>query len=116
MMSVSQQQMDFVDKTIESCKDCRDICTESIFHCIRVGGELSQMDVLGVLMDCAEICKMSEHFMLRGSPYFRRMVPSVVQVCESTAKMCDTIREDAFLSTCASSCRRCAENLSQIGQ
>jgi hypothetical protein len=109
-----QQAMDFVDKTIESCQDCRDICEESIVHCIKTGGELSQMDVLGVLMDCRDISALSVRFMLRGSPYFRHLAPTFIEVCEKCAEMCDTVSGDEFLSVCAKSCRRCADNVRQI--
>jgi hypothetical protein len=115
MATATQQQMSFVDMTIESCRDCRDICVETVFHAMQLGGEFSQMDVLGVLMDCAGIAELSERYMLRGSPYFRRIAPSTIEVCESAARMCDTVQGDAFFRTCARSCRRCADNLSQIG-
>ena len=113
-MAMEKSNMEFVDRTIQSCRDCRDICVETVFHGIKMGGERSQMDVLGVLMDCAGICELSERFMLRGSPYFRRIAPSVIEICESCARTCDTIRGDEFFSTCGRNCRNTAENLRQL--
>ncbi|MBI0584070.1 MAG: hypothetical protein ISF22_07565 [Methanomassiliicoccus sp.] len=114
MATMTKEQISYVERTIESCRDCREICEETIFHAIRVGGETAQMDVLGVLMDCGGICKLSEKMMLRGSPYFRRMAPTVVDICEACATMCDTIAGDDYFSTCANSARRCADNLKQL--
>jgi hypothetical protein len=114
MATMTKAQISYVEKTIESCRDCREICEETIFHAIKTGGELGQMDVLGVLMDCAGSCNLSEKMMLRGSPYLRRLAPSVVEICEACAAMCDTVPNDNFFSTCANSARRCAENLKEL--
>ncbi len=114
MATMTKTQISYVEKTIESCRDCRDICEETIFYAINRGGELAQMDVLGVLMDCAGASKLSEKMMLRGSPYFRRLAPSVIEICEACATMCDTVPRDNYFSTCANSARRCADNLKQL--
>jgi hypothetical protein len=114
MSTMTNAQISYVESTIESCRDCRDICEETIFYAINRGGDLAQMDVLGVLMDCAGSCALSEKMMLRGSPFLRRMVPSIVEICEACAKMCDTVPRDNYFRTCANSARRCADNLSQM--
>jgi hypothetical protein len=106
--------MNYVESTIESCRNCREICEETIFYAIKRGGDLAQMDVLGVLMDCAGSSNLSAKMMLRGSPYLRRMIPSVIEVCEACAAMCDTVPNDTYFSTCAKSARRCADNLKQM--
>jgi hypothetical protein len=111
---MTKTQISYVESTIESCRNCREICEETIFYAINRGGDLSQMDVLGVLMDCAGACGLSEKMMLRGSPFLRRMAPAVVDICEATAKMCDTVPRDNYFSTCANSARRCADNLRQM--
>jgi hypothetical protein len=114
MATMTKEQINYVERTIESCRNCREICEETIFHAIRNGGETAQMDVLGVLMDCAGSCNLSEKMMLRGSPYLRRLAPAVVEICEACAVMCDTIPRDDYFSTCANSARRCANNLKQL--
>ena len=114
MATMTKAQMSYIDQTIESCRDCHDICEETIFYAIRMGGDLAQMDVLGVLMDCAGTCALSGKMMLRGSPYLRHMAPTVIEICESCATMCDTVPGDDYFRTCASSARRCADNLKQL--
>lgn len=114
MATMTKAQISYVEKTIESCRDCHDVCEETIFHGIERGGELAQMDVLGVLMDCAGVCALSAKMMIRGSPYFRRMAPTVIEICERCAEMCDTVPRDNYFTTCANSARRCASNLKQM--
>ena len=114
MATMTKAQISFVEKMIESCRDCHDICEETIFYAINKGGDLAQMDVLGVLMDCAGSTALSGKMILRGSPYFRRMAPSVIEICESCAAMCDTVPGDNYFRTCANSARRCADNLKQL--
>ncbi|MDW5563678.1 MAG: hypothetical protein SA339_10670 [Methanomassiliicoccus sp.] len=111
---MTKEQISYVEKTIVACRDCRDICEETVFHAIRNGGETAQMDVLGVLMDCAGSCNLSEKMMLRGSPYLRQFASTVVKICRACASMCDTIPGDEYFSTCARSARRCADNLEQL--
>jgi hypothetical protein len=111
---MTKEQTNYVEKTIESCRDCHEICEETIIHAIKSGGETAQMDVLGVLMDCAGSSKLSEKMMLRGSPYLRRVAPAAIEICEACAKMCDTIPGDDYFSTCANTARRCADNLKEL--
>lgn len=114
MATMTKEQINYVERTIESCRNCREICEETIYHAIRSGGETTQMDVVGVLMDCAGSCNLSEKMMLRGSPYLRQIAPAVVKICRACATMCDTIPRDEYFSTCANSARRCADNLEQL--
>ena len=114
-MMMERSNLEFVDRTIASCRDTRDICVETVMHGIKMGGERSQMDVLGVLMDAAGIAELCERYMLRGSPYLRRIIPAADEVFDSAARTCDTIRGDEFFATAAKSLRHTASNLRQIG-
>jgi hypothetical protein len=60
MATITKAQISFVEELIESCGNCHDICEETIFHAITMGGDLAQMDVLGVLMDCAGSTALSK--------------------------------------------------------
>lgn len=114
MATITRTQIGFVEELIESCRDCHDICEETIFYAINKGGDLAQMDVLGVLMDCAGSTALTKKMLLRGSPYLRRMAPAVIEICESCATMCDTVPRDNYFRTCANSARRCADNLRRL--
>lgn len=113
-IAIQRSNMDFVDRTIQSVRDSRDICVETVMHGIKMGGERSQMDVLGVLMDAADMAKTSERYLIRGSPYFRRIAPAAIEVFESAARTAETVRGDEFFSTAAKSLRQSASSLRQI--
>lgn len=113
-VSIQRSNADFVDRTIQSCRDSHDICVETVTHGIRVGGERSQLDVLGPLLDAAGIARLSERYLLRGSPYFRKIAPSAIEILESAARTSETVREDEFFSTAARALRQSASNLRQI--
>jgi len=113
-MALEQSNRDFADRTIQSFRDCRDICVETTMHGINVGGERSQMDVLGVLMDCADVCEAGERFMLRGSPFFKLIAPGLAEICDNCAAVCDTIPGDEYFATAAKASRRAAGNVRQL--
>ncbi len=37
-MAIQKSNMEFVDRTIQSCRDTRDICVETVMHGIKMGG------------------------------------------------------------------------------
>ena len=50
-----------------SVSNCHAVCTLSLQHCLASGGEHTEINLVGVLLDCAEMCQTSANFMLRGS-------------------------------------------------
>ena len=75
--STMEQQHDHIDTQthddlqdcIEECLNCHAVCTLTLQHCIASGGELTDVHLIGILLDCAEMAQTSANFMLRGSPY-----------------------------------------------
>jgi|SRR5688572_4197635 len=61
--SIDQRMRD----CIEECHHCHDICTETITHCLEMGGDHADPKHIRLLLDCAEICQTSANFMLRAS-------------------------------------------------
>ena len=58
---------DAMHECIENCSDCHDVCTETLVHCLGLGGEHAALEHVRALMDCAQACDTSRDFMLRGS-------------------------------------------------
>jgi len=65
---------DEMRKCIQDCIDCNRICTETVTHCITMGGKHVQADHLRTLLDCAEICATATGFMLRASDYVSAII------------------------------------------
>jgi hypothetical protein len=90
-----QHTHDEMQECIEECLNCHAVCTMTLQHCIATGGDHTEVNLIGILLDCAEICQTSANFMLRGSPYH-------VVTCASCAELCRACEE-------AESCDRMAQ-------
>src|SRR5438270_10296803 len=57
-----------VQRAIDDCKECHAICVQTIQYSVQQGGPYVAPDYLRLLEDCAQLCQLSEDFMLRDSP------------------------------------------------
>jgi hypothetical protein len=100
-----------VRECIENCSDCHDACTETLAHCLSLGGEHAAPEHIVALLDCAQACDTSRDFMLRGSPLHPLVCGVCAEACERCAASCESIGpDDAVMRNCAEICRRCAES------
>lgn len=95
---------------IESCTRCAEICLETVEHCLRQGGEHAAEAHVRLLLDCAQICRTSADFMIRGSDLHAETCGACEVVCSRCAEDCDRFRGDEQMAACADLCRRCAES------
>ncbi len=80
-----------------------------------MGGEHASSEHIGVLMDCAEACKISQNLMLRMSPNSAEFCEECAEVCDKCAESCDAIgKEDAQMKECAKICRECAASCREM--
>ena len=98
---------------IEICQECHATCLETVMHCLSMGGAHAAPDHIGLMLDCADICRTSADFMLRGSPRHALTCSACAEVCEACAADCDRF-EDAFMKECAAVCRRCAASCREM--
>jgi hypothetical protein len=98
-----------MDRCIEVCQSCHEICVESITHCLHLGGRHAAPEHIQMLMDCAEICMTGAQFMMRNSPMHHEICGACAAVCEACAKSCEPLAEEHQMELCADQCRRCAE-------
>jgi hypothetical protein len=100
---------------IQNCTDCRNICLETLAHCLHMGGKHADPAHIGLLMDCAEICGVSASYMLRGSDLHGRTCAVCAEVCERCADDCERLADgDELMLRCAEVCRRCAQSCSDM--
>jgi hypothetical protein len=96
---------------IQDCLDCARICTETVNHCLMLGGRYAEASHVRTLMDCAASCAQSAGFMLRNSQYYSRMCDVCSEICRSCAESCERAgRDDDTMMRCADLCRRTAES------
>ena len=105
---------DRLQECIEECLQCHAVCTMTVQHCLVKGGEHAEVDIVGVLLDCAEICQTSANFMLRGSPYHALTCTTCATICQVCAEACASVDDDEQLAHCAEVCTSCAESCAQM--
>ena len=96
---------------IKYCTNCHSLCTVTAMHCLHLGGPHAAPEHIRLLLDCAQICRTSADFMLRGSPLHERTCGVCAEVCQQCAEDCERVGGgDQQMKQCADACRRCAES------
>lgn len=98
-----------MDRCIQACQSCHEICLESIAHCLSLGGKHAAPEHIRMLMDCASICITDAEFMMRRSPLHHEICGACATVCDACAKSCEALADESQMQLCADQCRRCAE-------
>jgi hypothetical protein len=100
---------------ISTCQECSAVCMETMSHCLALGGKHAEARHIGLLADCAEICRTSAAFMLHGSELHTRTCSVCAEVCRACAENCGQMAgDDELMKRCADMCRRCAESCERM--
>ena len=103
-------------KCIDECLSCHRICSETVAYCLTKGGAHAAADHMQVLLDCAEICQTSAHFMLRKSKHHSITCEACARLCEACAASCEKIGDDEQMRRCAEACHRCAQSCREMAK
>ena len=101
------------EECITGCLACHAMCLQTIEHCLEEGGAHTAQEHIRLLLDCAELCEASAHFMIRQSPFQGRICALCADACRACEEACRRIGDAADLR-CAESCRQCAEMVPQV--
>ncbi|MEO6879082.1 MAG: four-helix bundle copper-binding protein [Gemmatimonadaceae bacterium] len=107
---------DEMQECIEECLNCHAVCTMTLQHCIASGGDITELNLIGLLLDCAEICQTSANYMLRGSPYHVITCAASAELCRACEDACRGVPDDEQLAHCADVCASCAEACDRMAQ
>jgi hypothetical protein len=100
---------------IDDCTTCHAVCLQTIQHCLGKGGKHAARDHIRLLADCAQICRTSADFMIRGSELHAYTCGACAEICHRCADDCEQMAgDDAEMRRCADQCRRCAESCRQM--
>jgi hypothetical protein len=111
-----QETHDAMQECIEECLNCHAVCTMTLQHCIATGGEHTEVNLIGILLDCAEMCQTSANFMLRGSPFHIVTCAACAELCRACEEACRAVHDDEQLAHCADVCAACAESCDRMAQ
>lgn len=101
----------------QNCLDCHSVGLETVAHCLEMGGRHAEASHIRLLLDCADICRASADFMLRGSAHHAAVCGVCATVCDACAADCDRMGDDdELMRECAQACRRCAESCRRMSR
>ncbi len=96
---------------IQNCLDCHRTCTETIAHCLQMGGKHAEPAHIRLLLDCAQICITSADSMTRTSHFHKQVCAACATICGQCAESCSQMAgEDSHMRQCAEACGRCEES------
>jgi hypothetical protein len=97
---------------IEACSECHEICEHMIFqHCLKLGGKHAESGHLLLMQDCAQICRTSADFMIRGSSRHSLVCKVCAEICEACADDCERMGD---MDDCVRACRQCAQSCREM--
>lgn len=102
-----------MEECITGCLACHAICLQTVEHCLEAGGAHAAQEHIRLLLDCAELCESSAHFMIRQSPFEGRICALCAEACRACEEACRRMGDAADLR-CAESCRQCAEMVPKV--
>ena len=105
-----------MQQCIENCTECHRVCLEAVAYCLQQGGKHAEAAHVRLLLDCAEICRTSADFMIRGSELHAVTCGACAEVCRRCAEECERMGDDEVMRRCAEVCRRCEESCRQMSK
>ena len=79
-----------------------------------MGGDHAASSHIRLLIDCADVCQTSAHFMLHVSDHHRKLCEVCAEVCEACAADCARFGDDQVMQQCAEVCRSCAQSCREV--
>lgn len=105
---------DDMQMCIQNCIQCSQVCEHMVQHCLTKGGAHASPEHIRLLQDCAEICQLSAHFMIRDSNFHMRTCQTCAEICSACAEDCQRLGDDEMMKMCADVCSRCAETCQKM--
>lgn len=93
---------------IDNCLACYQACLSTAMnHCLEMGGAHVEKEHFTLMIACTELCRVSAHFMLIGSPAHKSICAQCAELCENCAADCERLGD---MDECVTACRTCAES------
>lgn len=99
---------------LENCENCYRLCVQTLVYATHQTEKPIHEALLRLLMDCADICRATANYLMRGSDLHGSLCRVCASICERCAEFCGESREDAQLRLCEQVCLRCSESCAQL--
>ena len=97
---------------IDACLSSYQTClSTAMTHGLDVGGEHGEREHFTLMMACAEICRVTAHFLLIGSAHHRHLCAECAEICAQCAADCERLGD---MEACVAACRRCADHCTRM--
>ena len=100
-------------RCIDDCLHAYQACYETVPYCSTMGGRHSDPDHLRLMADCADLCRTTGQFLMRGSMHHDRLCAICAELCSKCADDCEGY-DDPQMKACAEACRRCATSCREM--
>src|SRR5262245_8011268 len=91
----------------EACLEAHRICLETASYLSTPTGNSVGAEDIRLLFNTAELCRMSAGLLRSGPGALSTAYAACAELCELTARYCDSQTEDSRLRRCASACPAC---------
>ncbi len=99
---------DEAHECIDACMQCSDSCTDTLRHCLDLGGKHAERTHIALLKICAETCGLTAKAIVLGSTVQAELMDACQKISLACAEDCESMGEDAEMQKCAEFCRQCA--------
>jgi hypothetical protein len=107
-----QQRPTDMQRCIDRCLDCYQTCiSTAMSHCPPQGGKHVEGRHLGLMLNCAELCRTAAEFVMSNSPLHVRVCAACAEVCDACAESCEQV---GGMAECVQACRACATSCRQM--
>lgn len=103
-----------VHEEYQSSFDIATHCAVACEYCARsCMGMPDMVKCVRICLDCAEICRTSATYMVRGSYFMSHIARACADICDACAEECER-HEMKHCQKCATLCRQAAEEYRKI--
>lgn len=106
---------DKYQKCIDACNRCAQACYECMKMCLNEPDIQARKACIGMLMECACICKEAGAFMSMDAQHAKDLCKLCAAICEKCAQECAMFKDDHCVK-CTNECTACANECKMMAQ
>jgi hypothetical protein len=103
IIMTTQMMSKEVQQCVEACRECQKCCVA-----LETSGGVDSKTIQ-TAKDCAEMCQMCSNFAIRDSQFSSDMRRLCAEICNNCAVACEKMSRSSIAKDCAAACRRCAD-------
>ena len=101
-----------MEECLHECQNCASVCLRTAaIHCLETGGKHVEPVHFRTMLDCAQMCRTSAGFLLRGSELHAHTCRACAEICAACARSCEEIGD---MDECVEACRRCEKSCREM--